>query len=95
MPLISSDVIEAEAWLSAAVAGEAQVLDAAPVAGADLDAQLVAAERVGVLEGHVVRVEVAPVVRALVVLEDLFAVDGVHAQGFRVGAVIRRSCVRR
>src|SRR3954451_23863166 len=63
----------------ATVAGEAQILDAALVVGAQLDAQLVAAERVGVLEGQVVRVEVAPVVRPLVVLEDLLAVDRVHA----------------
>ena len=62
----------------AAVAREPDLLD--PVLGVelDLDLQLVAAERVEVLELEVGLCQLAPVVGPLVVLEDVLAVEVVH-----------------
>src|SRR3954471_14540183 len=62
----------------AAVPVEADVLDRAVVGHAQHDAQLVAAQRVRVLELEVRRLHDAPVVRALVVVEDLLAIQVVH-----------------
>ena len=62
--------------------GEAQVGDAAFAVERELHAQLVAAERVVVLELEVRRLQLRrrrrPVVGPLVVLEDLLAVEVVH-----------------
>src|SRR5919198_3652220 len=62
----------------AAVAGEAQVGDLAVAVDLDLDLQLVPAERVVVLELEVGVLQLAPVVRLLVVLEDLLAIEIIH-----------------
>src|SRR5439155_2138492 len=62
----------------AAVPVEAQVLDRAVLADLQLHAQLIAAQRVDVLELEVRIGELAPVVGALVVAEDLLAVQVVH-----------------
>jgi hypothetical protein len=61
----------------AAVAVEAQVLDP-PVGDADLDTELIAAERVVLVGVEVVGLELAEVPRSLVVLEDEIAVEVVH-----------------
>src|SRR5215204_1363389 len=62
----------------AAVAGEAQLLDAVVAVDLDLHLQLVAAERVEVLELEIGLGQLAPVVRLLVVLEDVLPVELVH-----------------
>src|SRR5262249_47027333 len=62
----------------AAVAGEAQGLDAVVAVDLDLHLQLVAAQRVEVLELEVGVFELAPVMRLLVVLEDVLSVELVH-----------------
>src|SRR5215207_9215628 len=62
----------------AAVAREAHVRDAAVLAHAELDLELVAAERVVVLELQVRVLELAEVPRLLVVLEDVLAIQVVH-----------------
>src|SRR3954453_21527038 len=62
----------------AAVPVEADVLDRARVVDAQHHAQLVATKRVRVLELEVRRLHRAPVVRALVVVEDLLAIQVVH-----------------
>src|SRR3954449_340809 len=62
----------------AAVPGEGEVRDAALVVDAQLDLQLVAAERVVVLGLEVGLRPLAPVMRALVVLEDVLPVQVVH-----------------
>src|SRR4051812_7643200 len=66
----------------AAVAGEGDVGDLAVLADPDLDLELVAAQRVRVEELHVRVVQLglgwAPIVRALVVLEDVLAIQIVH-----------------
>jgi hypothetical protein len=56
---------------------EAQVLDAIAL-HADVDAHLIAAQRVVLERLEVVRVELAEVLRTLVVLEDVVAVEVVH-----------------
>ncbi len=79
MPLTSSEAIDAEAWLIAQPWPLKRTSShGAVVADAQHHAQLVAAERVGVLELEVGLVHLAPVVGALVVLEDLLAVQVVH-----------------
>ena len=75
--MYSSDAIEAAACEIAQPAVEAQLGDLA-VLHADVDAHLVAAERVVVVGLEVVRVELAEVPRPLVVLEDVVAVEVVH-----------------
>src|SRR4051812_43689819 len=62
----------------AAVAVEADVLDRAVAGDAEHHAQLIAAQRVRVLELEVRRLHHAPVVRALVVVEDLLAIEIIH-----------------
>jgi len=59
------------------VAGEAHLGDLV-VLDAQLDLQLVAAERVEVLELEVGVLQLTPVMGLLVVLEDLLAVEIVH-----------------
>ena len=62
----------------AALSVEAQVGDPPLLVHHDVHAQLVAAERVEVVELEVVRLERAEVPRVLVVVEDEVAVEGVH-----------------
>ena len=62
----------------AAVAGEGDLRDASLVVERELHLQLVAAERVVVLELEVGILERAPVPGTLVVLEDVLAVEVVH-----------------
>ena len=59
----------------AALAAEAHGLDALIVGQAQVDGDLVAAERVLALGRRIVRIELAAVARALVVVEDLLAVE--------------------
>ena len=59
------------------MAVEAQVRDL-PVLDPDVHAQLVAAERVVVVELEVAGVELAEVPRVLVVVEDVVSVEIVH-----------------
>ena len=62
----------------AAVAGEADLLDAVLAVELELDLQLVAAERVEVLELEVRVFQLAPIMRLLVVIQDVLAVEVVH-----------------
>ena len=79
MPLTSSETIDAAAWLIAQPwPGEAQVLDTAVVV--DLSCTFSSSPQSGLVSSNSRSgvVELAPVVRALVVLEDLLAVEVVH-----------------
>src|SRR3954470_17523801 len=78
----------------APVAVEADVLDRAVVAHAEHHAQLVAAQRVRVLELEVRGLHHAPVVRALVVVEDLLAIQVVH-QSAKTSLTRSRPAMRR
>src|SRR3954467_6925421 len=64
----------------AALTAEGDVGDATLVVDLQLDLQLVAAQRVDVLELHVGIVEVPEVLRVLVVLQDLLAIQRVHQE---------------
>ena len=84
MPITSSEAIDARRLRDrAAVAGEGDVGDLA-VADAQLHLELVPAQRVGVLELEVGVLDLTPVMRVLVVVEDLLAVQVVH-QGPSLG----------
>ena len=71
---------------------KATSLDAAVVVELDEDVLLVAAERVGVLVLEVEVVEAAEVVRALVVLEDLIAVELRPSAVTSSSKTLRASC---
>ena len=80
MPLTSSEASDADAWEIAQPWPEKRTSSIVPSAPTlQLHLQLVAAERVVVLELEVGVLELAPVVGPLVVLEDLLAVEVVHA----------------
>jgi hypothetical protein len=56
---------------------EAQLRDP-PVLDPHVDAELVAAERIVVMPLEIAGIELAEIPRALVVVEDVVAVEGVH-----------------
>src|SRR5690349_2585040 len=77
----------------AAVAGEADLGDRARFVGVHLHAQLVPAERIRVEELEVRGIQLAPVRRVLVVLEDVLSVEVVHQAN--TSCTVPRPSIRR
>ncbi len=90
MPFSSSEAIEAAAWEIAQPWPWKRRSSIRPSLDPDLHPQLVAAQGIVLERLEVVRLELAEVARALVVLEDVVAVEVVHGQSPKTSRPLSR-----